>query len=143
MVPVLLALHLLALMFWVGSLVSITRVITSAATEADAVRARLAFSARRIYRSVASPWMGVAVLTGLGLVALHRAVLHQGWFLAKLAGVLVLLVVHFRLGSGVRSAQEQGVSDSLARSTRWLQLGALATAAFTVACAVIWHGLRR
>jgi putative copper export protein len=36
----LLALHVFSLLFWVGSLVSITRVMAAAVGESDAVRAR-------------------------------------------------------------------------------------------------------
>ena len=52
----LLALHVFSLLFWVGSLVSITRVLSAGDGEPEAVRARLAATARKIYRSVASPW---------------------------------------------------------------------------------------
>ena len=67
-ITVFLALHVFALLLWIGSLVSITRVIAAGAAESPEVQARFAALARRIYRSVASPWMGLAVLSGIGMI---------------------------------------------------------------------------
>lgn len=129
----LLALHVFSVLFWVGSLVSVTRVMTSAAGEAEAVRARLAAVARKIYRSVSSPWMGIALLTGVGMIALQRGAHFQiGLFHGKLTAVLVMLALHFTLGSKVRAAEANGLTDEAAGSARALQIGVLVAAALAV-----------
>lgn len=137
------ALHLLSLMLWVGSLVSITRVLSGAQGESDAVRPRLADAARRIYRTVASVWMGIATLTGIALIAIDGAALfHAGWFHGKLAAALALLAVHFVLGARVKSAQSQGLTDEVAAGARTLQLGVLLLATLSVAFVVVLKAFR-
>jgi uncharacterized membrane protein len=138
----LLALHVFSLLFWVGSLVSITRVMAAADGEPDAVRARLAATARKIYRSVASPWMGIATLTGLGMVAVMRgAYFRYGWFHGKLTVAIVMLALHFVLGSRVRAAESAGLTDEAARGARSLQLGVLASAALAVFFVIVLKNL--
>ncbi len=142
---VLLALHVLALMFWVGSLVSITRVLAAGQgdPEGGPVRARLAATARKLYRVVASPWMGVAVLTGLGMIAVaHGEYFHHGWFHGKLAAAIAMLALHFTLGARVRTAEATGLTDETIRRVRALQLGVLVSAALAVGFIVVWKGLR-
>ena len=116
------AVHILSLFLWIGSLVSMTRVLSSADGEPDLVRARLATTARKLYRVVASPWMGIAVLTGALLIVLYPQnwqaqdmaisgthwLFKQGFFHAKLTGVLVLLALHFTLGARIRRAERDG-----------------------------------
>lgn len=139
----LLALHVFSLLFWVGSLVSITRVLSAGDGEPEAVRARLAATARKIYRSVASPWMGVATLAGLGMIAVMRgAYFHFGWFHGKLAVAIVMLALHFVLGSRVRSAESNGLTDDVARGARSLQLGVLAASALAVFFVIVLKNLR-
>lgn len=140
---VLLALHVFSLLFWVGSLVSITRVMASAEGEPEAVRARLAATARKIYRTVSSPWMGVATLAGLGMVAVMNGVYFRyGWFHGKLTAAIVMLALHFVLGSRVRAAEAGGLTDDAARSARALQLGVLAAAALAVGFVVVLKNWR-
>lgn len=136
---VLLAFHVLSLLLWVGSLVSITRVLSAAQGEPEAVvRARLASVARKIYRAVASPWMGIATLTGLAMVGVARgAYFHFGWFHGKLTAALVMLGLHFMLGARVRAAEASGLTDEAAQSARGLQLAVLAVAALTVGFVVV------
>lgn len=139
---ILLALHVFSLLFWVGSLVSITRVMSAAEGEADAVRARLASTARKIYRAVASPWMGVATLTGFGMIGVvHGAYFRFGWFHGKLTAAIVMLALHFVLGSKVRTAEATGLTDDIARGFRSLQLGVLACAAAAVTFVVVLKNL--
>lgn len=138
----LLGLHVFSLTLWLGSLVSITRVLSAGAGQPDAVRAQLAHVARRIYRTVASVWMGLAVLAGVGMIgALQGQQFRFGWFHTKLTAALVLLGVHFVLGGRVRKAEAQGLSDEIAGSMRALQLAVLGLSAAAVFCAVVWKAL--
>jgi putative membrane protein len=140
---VLLALHVLANLLWVGSLVSITRVITSALAEPEGTRARFAAAARRIYRSVSSPWMGIATLTGLAMIGVSQgAYFRFGWFHGKFTVALVMLGLHFALGARVRAAETHGVDATGARAMRSLQLGVFATATAAVLFVVVLKGWR-
>ena len=140
---ILLALHALSVMFWVGSLVSITRVMSSGLGEPEAVRHRLAAAARKIYRSVSSVWMGTALLSAIGMIALMKGEhFKHGWFHGKLAAALVMLALHFVLGARVRGAEAQGLNDDTARSMRGLQVGVLVVAALAVAFVIVIKALR-
>jgi uncharacterized membrane protein len=140
---VLLALHVLANLLWVGSLVSITRVITSAVGEPDAVRARFAAVARRIYRTVASPWMGIATLTGLAMIGVAQgAYFRFGWFHGKFTVALVMLGLHFVLGARVKAAEVSGIDEKTAASARALQLGVLGAAALAVLFVIVLKSWR-
>ena len=147
------ALHVLSLLLWIGSLVSITRVLGAADGEADAVRAKLASTARKIYRAVASPWMGIAVLTGIVLMLRYpqnwqarsldmsgtRWLFKQGFWHTKLLGVVVMLALHFVLGGRVRRAEREGAPPGQAATMRGVQIGVLVTAAVIVMCIYVWR----
>jgi len=140
---VLLALHVLANLLWVGSLVSITRVITSAIGEPEPTRARFAALARRIYRTVSSPWMGIATLTGLGMIgAAHGMYFRFGWFHGKFTAALAMLGLHFVLGRRVRAAEASGIDEQSAGAMRSLQLGVLGAAAAAVTFVVVLKSWR-
>ncbi len=139
--PALLGLHVLSITLWLGSLVSITRVLSAGNGQADAARVALAQVARRIYRTVASVWMGLAVVSGFAMVAvLHGQQFRHGFFHAKLTAAVLLVGAHFVIGSRVRKAESGGLTDEIASSTRGLQLAVLGTAAATIFCAVVWKG---
>lgn len=138
---VLLALHVLADLLWVGSLVSITRVISSAVGEPEPTRARLAATARRIYRTVSSPWMGIALLTGLAMIGvMHGAQFRFGWFHGKFTAALAMLGLHFALGARVRAAEASGVDEQSAGAMRALQVGVLLAAAAAVTFVIVLKG---
>ena len=138
----LLALHVLSLMFWVGSLVSITRVLTAAQGQSDPVRAQLAATARKLYRVVASPWMGIATVTGIAMIiSVHGEYFAHGWFHAKLAAAAAMLALHFALGARVRSAELHGLTDEAIGKARPLQLGVLVVATLAVFSIIVWKGL--
>lgn len=143
LLTVLLATHVLSLLLWIGSLVSITRVITAGAGEEPAVQARYAALARRLYRTVSSPWMGIATLAGFGMIAAARgAYFRYGWFHGKFTLALVMLALHFVLGARVRAAEAAGRTDGVAPQMRALQLGVLVTAALAVFCVIVLKTVR-
>lgn len=133
----LLAVHILSVILWVGSLVSITRVLGLALATSGEARAQLTDAARGLYRTLSSPWMGIALLAGLGLIALTPGIFRMGWFHPKLTAALVMLALHFVLGAKVRKAQSVHSDDTAFRaalaSVRGLQVGVLAVAALAVA----------
>jgi len=141
--PVLLAVHVLSLLLWVGGLVSITRLLAGAGADDAPARATLARSARGLYRSVASPWMGIALLTGLGMIgALHGEQFKHGWFHGKFTLALVMLALHFVLGARVRRVEAQGLTDADIGWVRTLQLAVLGVAAGAVFCVIVLKAMR-
>ncbi len=142
LVTILLATHVLSLLLWIGSLVSITRVITAGVGEEPAVQAKFAALARRIYRTVASPWMGIATLAGFGMIAATKGMyFHFGWFHGKFTLALVMLALHFVLGARVRAADAAGRTDAVAPQMRLLQVAVLATAGLAVFCVIVLKSL--
>jgi uncharacterized membrane protein len=136
----LLAAHVLAVIFWVGSLVSITRLLSLAKTLSGDARAKLTDGARAVYRSVSSSAMGIALLTGLGMMGVITGIFRMGWFHPKLTAALVMLALHFVLGVKVRKAQ--GASDDTAyqsavASVGALQWGVVVTAALAVFAVIV------
>ena len=143
LLTILLATHVLSLLLWIGSLVSITRVVTAGVGEEPAVQARFAALARRIYRTVASPWMGIATLSGFGMVAAARGMYFRfGWFHGKFTLALVILALHFVLGARVRAAEAAGRTDGVAPQMRALQLAVLVAAALAVGCVIVLKAVR-
>jgi uncharacterized membrane protein len=137
----LLAVHVLAVILWVGSLVSITRVLALAAEVSGDARAKLTDGARAVYRGVSSPWMGIALLAGVGLIAVTPGIFRMGWFHPKLTAAIAMLALHFFLGVKVRKAQA-AVGDDTAfaaalSSVRGVQLGVFASAALAVSAVTI------
>lgn len=136
----LLAAHVLAVIFWVGSLVSITRLLTLAKTLSGDARAKLTDGARAVYRSVSSSAMGIALLTGLGRIAANTGIFRMGWFHPKLTAALVMLALHFVLGAKVRKAQAAGDDAAYASavtSVGALQWGVVLTATLAVFAVVV------
>lgn len=137
------AFHLLSLMFWIGGLVSITRVVSSGADQSEEIKKHLAGLSRKLYRVVASPWMGFALLSGVGLLgAAHGLQFRHGWFHGKLTAVTVMLGLHFYLGALVRGAEQNGITPATIKSMRVIQLAVLITATVAVSFIVVWKGLR-
>lgn len=136
-----LAVHVLAVILWVGSLVSITRVLALALDSAGDGRARLADAARGVYKTVSSVWMGVALLAGVALIVLTPGIFRMHWFHPKLTAGVVMLGLHFFLGVKVRKAQAAGADDAGFRaalaSVRMIQVAVLAAAALAVSSVTI------
>ncbi|MFO0625805.1 MAG: CopD family protein [Polyangiales bacterium] len=136
----LLAAHVLAVVFWVGSLVSITRLLSLAKTLSGDARAKLTDGARAVYRSVSSSAMGIALLAGLGLIAANTAIFRMGWFHPKLTSALVMLGLHFVLGAKVRKAQaapDDAAYQSAVASLGALQWAVVLTAALAVFAVIV------
>jgi putative membrane protein len=89
--------HLFGVIMWIGSLLVITSMLALVPDEIGAARERIVVAARRLLRVSSNVGAIVAVVFGLVLIALNPVVMRQGWMHAKLALVLVLLFLHFRL----------------------------------------------
>jgi putative membrane protein len=89
--------HLFGVIMWIGSLLVITSLLTLVPEEIGAARERMIVAARRLFRLSSNISAIVAVIFGIVLIALEPAVMRMGWMHAKLALVIVMLVVHVRL----------------------------------------------
>jgi putative membrane protein len=89
------AFHLLGVIFWVGSLLVITRLLALAGGEAGMVRQRMVAASRRLLVGGASTGAAITIVFGTALVTAHPKTLAAGWFHLKLFLVLVLVAVHF------------------------------------------------
>jgi putative membrane protein len=101
MVPWILVFHLMGLVFWLGSLLVVTRVLAiqteEPSTEARAALGRLEM---KLLKGLAHPGAALMVITGSLLIAENPHYLRESWLHAKLLLVIVLvildLIVYFR-----------------------------------------------
>jgi len=94
--PWVLTFHLFGVIFWLGGLLVISRLLALVADEVGAAKERLIVAARRLFIGCN---IGAAIAIGFGflLIAFEPEVLRQGWFHLKLLLVLGLIVVDVRL----------------------------------------------
>jgi uncharacterized membrane protein len=88
--------HILGIVGWVGGLLVITLALAQHARENSAeARAELAQLEEKILRSMVHPGAVLTILSGIVLVTTNPSYyLHAFWLYAKLALVLILLVLH-------------------------------------------------
>jgi len=94
--PWVLTFHLFGVIFWLGGLLVISRLLALVADEVGVAKERLIVAARRLFIGCN---IGAAIAIGFGflLIAFEPEVLRQGWFHLKLLLVLGLIVVDVRL----------------------------------------------
>lgn len=93
------ALHIVFVVCWFAGLFYLPRIfVYYAASDNIDVRAQLAVMARRLYRFV-TPFMFLAIMFGLGMVAwTPDYYLKAGWLWLKLGGVVFLVAYHIICG---------------------------------------------
>ena len=89
--------HLFGVITWLGSLLTVTSMMTLVADEVGAARERLVGAANRIMRLSGHIGAAVAILFGVLAIVAAPSLLAQPWLHVKLALVVVLLFFHFRL----------------------------------------------
>ncbi len=89
------ALHLFGVIFWIGSLLLITRWLAMVPDEVGVAKERFIVAARRLYLGCN---IGAAIAIGFGivLIILEPEVLTQLWMYAKLILVGAMLFFHYR-----------------------------------------------
>lgn len=99
--------HIIGLVFWVGSLLVVTRVLAMHGEEAPPeARITLGQLESRLLRGFAHPGAALMVITGFILVALRPEYLRETWLHVKLFLVLVLIVLDLRITFRARAQQE-------------------------------------
>jgi protoporphyrinogen IX oxidase len=102
----LLALHVLGNMVWIGALLSVVTVAGRAMWVAEP--SEVGAFARRVHSQLAVPGFLVSFLAGAGRLALTPALLHLPWMHAKLALAAIVIVVHHVIGGRVRRLADGG-----------------------------------
>ena len=93
-------LHILGVITWMAGLLYLLRLYVYHRAETEAVvMARFRVMERRLWLAITVPAAWIAVLAGLGMIALLPChYLPQGWMTLKLVLVTALLAAHFLAG---------------------------------------------
>jgi protoporphyrinogen IX oxidase len=89
--------HVFGVIFWLGSLLLISSMMTLVPEEIGVAKERLVVNARRLFRVSSNIGAGVAIIFGILIILEEPLVLERGWLHVKILLVLALLAVHVRL----------------------------------------------
>ena len=90
--------HLIGLVFWLGSLLVVTRVLAIHVDEHSAeARAALTRVESKLLKGFAHPGAAIMVITGFLLVAEDPTYLREHWLHAKLLLVIILVALDLRV----------------------------------------------
>jgi uncharacterized membrane protein len=98
MIAWMLVIHLVGLVFWVGSLLAVTHVLAlhTGETSEDA-RAALARLETKLLKGLAHPGAAIMTISGIVLLFLLPYALHEKWMYLKIILVLVLIALDLRV----------------------------------------------
>src|SRR5689334_6158696 len=98
MVAWMLVVHLVGLVFWVGSLLAVTHVLAvhTGETSEDA-RAALARLETKLLKGLAHPGAAIMTISGIVLLILLPYALHEKWMYHKIVFVLILIALDLRV----------------------------------------------
>lgn len=102
----LIALHVLSNLIWIGSIVAVGVLISSSAKLDASARPVMGAAARKVYRTLAAPAFGMSFLFAIALVARDPGFyFKQGWFHGKLTAALIVIALHHVIGARARKAE--------------------------------------
>jgi putative membrane protein len=131
----LVAVHVLANVVWIGALLSVALIAGRAPFVADP--ADVGLLARRVYARLAVPAFLISFAAGAGRIALApQAYAHLPWFHMKVAFAVVVIVLHHVIGGRARR-----VANGDAEAGRGL--GGLAALAFLCVGAAVLLGVAK
>jgi protoporphyrinogen IX oxidase len=104
--------HLFGVIFWLGNLLVISSILGMVPEEVGITKERFIVAGRRLLKVGANVGAAVAIVFGIVLVMLEPKVLAEGWFHVKLALVLALLVIHWRLYRRVMALEDDPATAS-------------------------------
>jgi protoporphyrinogen IX oxidase len=136
--------HIIGLVFWIGSLLIVTRVLASHVEEtSQEARAALGRLESKLLKSFAHPGAALMVITGFILVAQDPNYLREHWLHAKLLLVVILVVLDLRVTFRAKAFQEGTVK--LSRRECMALHGAISLVFFGIVILVLVKpfGLRR
>ena len=133
----LLCLHVMANLVWIGSIACVGWLLASAGKEPDAAERKLAAGlAGRIYARIATPAFVVSFATGVARVASNPAYYMKAhWFHGKLTFALVVIALHHVLGAKAKRAASGGVQPG---GTSAILTAALLAASFMAVVFVLY-----
>src|ERR1700740_1882126 len=102
--------HIFGVVFWVGSLLVISRMMALVPDEVGVAKERIIVLARRLLLVSANTGAAVAIIFGVLAIVADPGVLARGWLHLKLLLVLLLLVVQLRLYQRIRAVEEAPLS---------------------------------
>lgn len=127
----LIALHILANVVWIGAIVAVGLLTARSAADGGAPFAK---AARYIYRVVAAPAFGMSFIFGVVLVAWAmmqgNSYFKYGFFHVKLTAAFVVIGLHHALGAQARKAEAGDAINPGA--VRGMTIGLLVFAAVAV-----------
>jgi putative membrane protein len=105
--------HIIGLVFWLGSLLVVTRILAMHTEETSPeARAALTRVETRLFKGFAHPGAAIMVITGIILVSQDPHYLRQSWLHAKLLLVLILIVLDLRVYFRARAFQSGKIQMS-------------------------------
>jgi putative membrane protein len=130
----LITLHVLANLVWIGSIVSVG-LMTHAASRGGEEGKVLGTFARRLYGGVAQPAFGLSFLFGVGVMSRDlSSYMHLHWFHGKLTAVIAVIALHHVIGARAKKvaggSMQQGRTSAIL--TGALLLCALVAVTFVV-----------
>ena len=106
MVPWMIVIHLIGLVFWLGSLLAVTHVLAVHTQEtSEEARAALARLETKLLNGLAHPGAALMLISGVILLVLLPFALKETWFYLKIVLVLILVAVDLRLTFRVKAFQ--------------------------------------
>jgi len=104
MVPWVIVVHLIGLVFWLGSLLAVTHVLAIHTQEtSEEARAALGRLETKLLRGLAHPGAALMVASGITLLVLLPFALHEVWMYLKIFLVLTLVALDLRLTFRVKA----------------------------------------
>lgn len=115
--------HIFGIVFWIGGLLIVTQVLAMHSTE-ESPEGRRAFERLevKLLRGIAHPGAAIAVIAGIGILALEPAYLRQHWLHAKLLLVLILIGLDLLV---FRRAKQLNMGEKLTRGHFMMLHGAI------------------
>ncbi len=98
--------HVFGVVFWIGSLLLISRLMALVPDEIGVARERIIVLARRLLMVSANSGAAVTIIFGILAIVAEPGVLGRGWLHLKLLLVLLMLLVHFRIYQRIRALEE-------------------------------------
>jgi putative membrane protein len=106
------AFHLLAVIIWIGGLLTLTSVLARVPEEVGLPRERLLGAVRSIYRAAVNVGAILTIFIGSVIIVLQPEVLHRGWLHLKLLLIAGILFYQWRLYRRIRHLEENPSESS-------------------------------
>ncbi len=102
--PLILALHLIAMVAWMAGMLYLPRLFVyhAGATQGSELSETLKLMERRLLKFIINPAMIATFIFGIALVWLQPVYLQTGWFPVKVGLVLIMSAVHGFYSASVR-----------------------------------------